>query len=89
MTSACVATAKKVEGFRGFLPNISKTVQLIFTKLISFLGNYLWYLFEINCPGKQFMREYWTKNHYGIEEKWHFFLRFCADAAFFYLKSKI
>ena len=28
-------TAKKVEGFRGLLVNISKTVQLIFTKLMS------------------------------------------------------
>ena len=32
---------KKVEGFRGFLLNISKMVQLIFTKLKSFLGNYV------------------------------------------------
>ena len=30
------ATSKKVEGFRGFWLNISKTVQLIFTKLMSF-----------------------------------------------------
>ena len=35
-------TAKKVEGSRVFLLNISKTFQLIFTKLMSFLGNYLW-----------------------------------------------
>ena len=28
------ATTKKVEGFRGFLLNISKTIQLIFTKLL-------------------------------------------------------
>ena len=35
------ATAKKVEGFQGLLLNISKTVQLIFTKLMSFLGIYL------------------------------------------------
>ena len=33
--------AKKLEGFRGFLVNISKAVQLIFAKLMSFLGNYL------------------------------------------------
>ena len=33
------ATAKKVVGFRGFLLNISKTVQLIFTRLRSCLGN--------------------------------------------------
>ena len=33
----CVATAIKVEGFRGFLLNISKTDHLIFTKRISFL----------------------------------------------------
>ena len=32
---------KKVEGFQGFFMNISKTVQRIFTKLISFLGNHL------------------------------------------------
>ena len=35
------ATAKNVEGVRGFWPNISKTVQLIFTKLMSFLVNHL------------------------------------------------
>ena len=35
------ATAEKVEGFRGFLLNISKTVQLIFTKIMSFSGNRL------------------------------------------------
>ena len=35
------ATAIKVEGFRGFLLNISKTVKLIFTKLMSCLGNHL------------------------------------------------
>ena len=33
------ATAEKVESFRGFWLNITKTVQLIFTKLMSFLGN--------------------------------------------------
>ena len=32
---------EKVEGFREFLLNISKTVQLIFIKLLSFLGNHL------------------------------------------------
>ena len=35
------ATDKKVEGFRGFLLNISETVQLILTKPMSFLGSYL------------------------------------------------
>ena len=30
-----------IEGLRRILLNISKTVQLIFTKLISFLGNHL------------------------------------------------
>ena len=35
------ATGKKVEGFRGFLMNISKTVQLIFSKLMPYLGNHL------------------------------------------------
>ena len=30
-----------VEDFRGFLLNISKMVQLIFTKLMSSLGNYV------------------------------------------------
>ena len=30
------AAAKKLEGFRGFLMNISKTVQLIFTNLCQF-----------------------------------------------------
>ena len=34
-------TAEKIEDFRGFWPNISKTVQMIFTKLMSFLGNYI------------------------------------------------
>ena len=34
------ATAEKVEGFRVFLLNISKTVQLIFAKLVPFLGNH-------------------------------------------------
>ena len=30
------ATARKIESFRGFLLNISKTVQLILTKLVIF-----------------------------------------------------
>ena len=34
-------TAEKVESFRGFWLNISKTVQLIFTKFMSFLGNHI------------------------------------------------
>ena len=37
------ATAEKTEDFRGFLLNISKTGQLIFTKLMSVLGNPLFY----------------------------------------------
>ena len=35
------ATAEKMEGFRRFWLNISKTVQLIFNKLMSFLGNHI------------------------------------------------
>ena len=35
------ATDKNVEGFRGFLLNTSKKVQLISTKLMSLLGNHL------------------------------------------------
>ena len=35
------ATAEKIEGFRGFWLNISKAVQLIFTKRMSFLGNHV------------------------------------------------
>ena len=34
-------TAEKIEGFQGFWLNISKTVQLIFTKPISYLGNHI------------------------------------------------
>ena len=34
----CFTTAKKVVGFLGVLLNISKSAQLIFIKLISFLG---------------------------------------------------
>ena len=34
------ATAEKIADFRAFWPNISKTVQLIFTKLLSFSGNH-------------------------------------------------
>ena len=34
-------TAEKIADFRAFWLNISKTVQLIFTKLTSFLGNYV------------------------------------------------
>ena len=35
------ATAEKVEGFRGFWLNISKTVELIFTKLLLLLGSHI------------------------------------------------
>ena len=35
------ATAEKVEGFRGFWLIITKTVELIFTKLMSFLGSHI------------------------------------------------
>ena len=34
-------TVEKIADFRVFWPNISKTVQLIVTKLMSFLGNYI------------------------------------------------
>ena len=46
------ATAKKVEGFRGFWLNISKTVQLIFSKLMSFLDNHLQKLLKLQ-DGRQ------------------------------------
>ena len=45
MTSAKMRQLKV--GFRGFWLNISKKVQLIFTKLKSFLGNHLLEIFEI------------------------------------------
>ena len=69
------------KGFWGFLLNISKTVQLIFTKLMSFLGNCLYYLLKLKdwrqvihcCHGNQFMRDCWAKNHDLREEKWHFY----------------
>ena len=35
------ATAEKIERFRGLRLNISKTVQQIFTKLMSLLGNHI------------------------------------------------
>ena len=35
------AAAEKVEGLRRFWLNISKTVQLIFTKFMSLLGNHI------------------------------------------------
>ena len=35
------ATAVNIELFREFWPNISKTVQQIFTKLMSLLGNHI------------------------------------------------
>ena len=34
-------TAEKTANFRGFWLNISRTVQLIFTKLVSVLGNHI------------------------------------------------
>ena len=34
-------TAEKIAGFRGFWLNISNTAQLTFTKLMSFLANYI------------------------------------------------
>ena len=63
----------------GFWLNISKTVQLIFTKLMSLLGNHI-EVYEIKilkighqcCHGNQLMRECWAKNHNLREEKWHF-----------------
>ena len=41
------ATAKTCIIFEGFLMKISKTVQLLFTKLMSFLGNQLQYLLKL------------------------------------------
>ena len=89
------ATAKKVEGFRGFWLNISKTVQLIFTKLMSFLGNHLKKFFKlkdwrqvIHCGhGNQFMRECWAKNHDLREEKWHFCYWYCVFELRFEIRS--
>ena len=73
-------TAEKVEGFRWFRLNISKTVQQIFTKLMSLLGNHISTFLKLKywrqvihcCHGNQFMRECWAKNHDLREEKWHF-----------------
>ena len=48
-------TAKKVEGFRGFLLNISKTVQLIFTKLISLLGNIYSIFWNLKIEHRSFL----------------------------------
>ena len=42
-------TVKKVKGFQGHLLNLSKMVQLIFTKLTSFLGNHLWYFLKLKA----------------------------------------
>ena len=44
-----------MEDFRGFLLNISKMVQLIFTKLMSFLGNYVWYLTKLRIEDRSFI----------------------------------
>ena len=51
-----------------------------FTKLMSFLDNYLQYILKFKdwrqvnhcCHGNQFMRECWAKKHDLREEKWHF-----------------
>ena len=75
------ATIEKIVGFRGFGLIGSKTVQLIFTKLISFLGNHIWKFFKLKdwrlevihcCHGNQFIRECWAKNHDLRGKKWHF-----------------
>ena len=71
---------KKYKVFEGFLLNISKTVQLIFTKLMSFLGNHLQYLLKLKdgrqviqcCHGNQLMRVCWAKNRDLRDRKWHF-----------------
>ena len=73
---------KQVEGLRGFLLNISKTIQLIFTKPVSLFRKLSTVSFEIKrlktghslllCYGNQFMRERWAKNHDQREKKWHF-----------------
>ena len=58
-------TAEKVKGFRGFLLNISETIQLIFIKLMSFFRQLSTVSFEIKKfkTGSQFMRGSWAKNH--------------------------
>ena len=48
-------TAKKVKGIRGFLLNISKTVQLIFSRLMSFLGSHLEYLLKLKMEDRSFI----------------------------------
>ena len=91
------AKAKKVEGFRGFWLNISKTVELIFTKRISFLGNHVWKFLKLKdwrqvihrCHGNQFMRECWAKKNHDLrEEKWHF-LRVSNGYCVFELRFEI
>ena len=70
------ATAKKVEGFRGFLQNISTD----FHQTYVILGSHLQHLLRLKdgiqvihcCHGNQLMRKCWAKNHDLGEEKWHF-----------------
>ena len=73
-----VVDSWKIKVLLGFWLNISKTVQLIFTKLMSF---FVWKILKfedwrkvIHCShGNQFMRKCWAKNHHDLrEEKWHF-----------------
>ena len=62
------------------LLNISKTIELIFTKLMPTLGNHLYKFLKLKdwrqvihcCHGNQFIRECWDKIHDLREEKWHF-----------------
>ena len=79
----------KVDPWR-FLLDISKIVQLIFTKLMSLLGNYLEYLLKLEnwrqviscCHGYQLMGIAWLK----IWSKWHLFLGFSYDTELFLIK---
>ena len=70
-------TAEKVESYLGFLLNISKMFQLIFTKPMSFSRQLHMVSFEAKrlktghfcCHGSQFMRECSAKSHDQKEEK--------------------
>ena len=75
-----------------------KTVQLIFAKLMSFLGHHLWYLLKLwhwrqfihCCHGNQFMRVCWAKNHDLREEMWYFLKisnRYCVYELRFEIRS--
>ena len=71
------ATAEKVEGFRGGLLNISKRVQLIFTKLVIFRQSHS-ILWNSKIEDRSFfvtmVSNSWVSAGLKImiEEKWHF-----------------